>query len=138
MAHLFLSNNLKQDNSKLLQLLSHKVIYEVYLILEDCHKQLRKIVVNRMTRPSKNKPHITRAQTYDFKARELSAYEELKRPLLQEGTDISGISGTQMIPEGLGSQHINRMILKNTIDIIDESIIAIKYSSSFAVISHEA
>lgn len=49
-----------------------------------------------------------------------------------------------MIPEGLGSQHIYRQmmsklkILKNTIDIIDESITAIKYTTSFAKISTSA
>lgn len=47
-----------------------------------------------------------------------------------------------MLPEGLGSQHFHRMmlsklkILKNTLDIIEESLTAIKYSTSF--ISPEA
>lgn len=49
-----------------------------------------------------------------------------------------------MIPEGLGSQHFHRMmmsklkILKNTIDIIEETLTAIKYATSFTKISHEA
>jgi hypothetical protein len=51
---------------------------------------------------------------------------------------------TYLLPEGLGSQHIHRMmlsklkILKNTIDIIDESIEAIKCAISFAKVSREA
>lgn len=51
---------------------------------------------------------------------------------------------TYLMPEGLGSQHIHRMmlsklkILKNTLDIIDESIEAIKYAISFAKVSREA
>jgi len=49
-----------------------------------------------------------------------------------------------MIPEGLGSQHYHRMmmsklkILKNTIDIIEEALQAIRYSVNFTAISHEA
>lgn len=49
-----------------------------------------------------------------------------------------------LLPEGLGSQHIHRMmlsklkILKNTIDIIDETIEAIKCTISFAKVSREA
>jgi len=49
-----------------------------------------------------------------------------------------------MIPEGLGSQHFHRMmmsklkILNNTTDIIEETLQAIKYATSFALVSHEA
>lgn len=49
-----------------------------------------------------------------------------------------------LLPEGLGSQHMHRLmlsklkILKNTIDIIDESIEAIKCAISFAKVSREA
>ncbi|CDW89208.1 major facilitator superfamily [Stylonychia lemnae] len=75
--------------------------------------------------------------------RELSTFEELKQPLLDEQEDSLPTS-SNMIPEGLGSQHFHRMmmsklkILKNTIDIMEESLSAIKFSTSFAVVSHEA
>lgn len=70
----------------------------------------------------------------------------MKRPLLSSnsgGKDDKSSEGYSM-PEGLGSQHIHRLmmsklkILRNTIDILDESIVAIKYSSNFASLSNEA
>lgn len=75
--------------------------------------------------------------------KELSAYEELKQPLLDDQDD-STPQNASMIPEGLGSQHYHRMmmsklkILKNTIDIIEEALQAIRYSINFTAISHEA
>jgi hypothetical protein len=62
----------------------------------------------------------------------------LKRPLLEEENE----NVSHMIPEGLGSQHYHRVMLsklkmlKNTTDIIDESLTAIKYSTSFVLGSH--
>ena len=47
-----------------------------------------------------------------------------------------------MIPEGLGSQDYHRVMLsklkmlKNTLDILDESLVAIKYSTSFVLATH--
>ena len=81
----------------------------------------------------------SKAMAKSSKVKELSTYEELKRPLLQNENEEDATQS--MIPEGLGSQHFHRQmmaklkILKNTIDIIDESIIAIKYQTTFIMIN---
>ena len=68
--------------------------------------------------------------------------EELERPLI--AADPGHSPENLMMPEGLSSQHIHRLmqsklkILKNTIDIIDESIEALKHVSNFALVSDEA
>lgn len=50
MAHQFLKTTFEKQNSRLLKLLSHNVIYEVFLILDDCHKHIKRIVTDRQSK----------------------------------------------------------------------------------------
>ena len=126
-------------------MLRYKVLYEIFLILEDSQKFLRKITVERMNHASKksNKRGTAYGRNYDYglsQVRQLTQTEELKKPLLEDESE----NVTQMIPEGLGSQDYHRVMLsklkmlKNTLDILDESLVAIKYSTSFVLATHQA
>jgi len=74
-------------------------------------------------------PEPRKAKTKDpgsrYKSHEFHQLEEQKKALMEENKDSQ-----ELIPGGLSSQHVHRMmgsklkILKNTIDIIDESIIS--------------
>jgi hypothetical protein len=44
-------------------MITYKVIYEVYLILEDCHKVLKKIATERISR---GRPKLLVGKSYDF------------------------------------------------------------------------
>eukprot|EP00347_Sterkiella_histriomuscorum_P006843 403351220 len=152
MSEHFLHNLMRNQQSSFVSLISHSVLYEVYMILDDCHKQLKKISQDRINKSQRRQPR-QKTSNFGFKsfennqsrsqARELSNYEELKQPLLEDQDGSQGISNN-MIPEGLGSQHFHRLIisklkiLKNTIDIIEESLEAIKIASSFTLVSHQA
>ena len=52
MAQMFLNNLLKWQNSNFVAMVKYKVLYEIFLILEDSQKFLRKITLERMNTAS--------------------------------------------------------------------------------------
>ena len=66
--------------------MSHPVLYEVFLILEDSHKFIKKIMQERISQSKKATPtKVGMSFSYNRlnNTRDISNYEELKQPLLE-------------------------------------------------------
>jgi hypothetical protein len=88
-------------------LLSHKVIIEVFLLLEDCYKHMKKIANERISRKKSKPPRLQKENSYIFDkskgfSNDMVSFDDLKRPLIS-GDDDSNNHTATMIPEGLGS-----------------------------------
>mmetsp|Transcript_26889 Transcript_26889/g.25945 ORF Transcript_26889/g.25945 Transcript_26889/m.25945 type:complete len:157 (+) Transcript_26889:318-788(+) len=87
----FLNNALEQPGSLLLHFLSHKMVYESYLILEDCHKVLKKIISQRAASDSTRRSLLQKQRDNRVSVEmNLGSYQDLHKPLLKDNTSGSG------------------------------------------------
>ncbi|TNV83677.1 hypothetical protein FGO68_gene15450 [Halteria grandinella] len=116
-------------------MLNPKVIANISLILEDTYKQLKRIQIERQ-RESEREDEEEKDRQIQKEVQELTAFEKLQEPLLEEENSLGGAA--------LSSHQYQKTIqtklkiYKNTLDIISQAIVQIKFSTTFVNISSQA